>query len=248
MGFAALQMDADVQTQEEDVLPSGGGFILDTGLYPMIIENAYFDKSQGGAMNVNLHLKIKGGDKRVFKQTIYVTSGDAKGNKPYYVKDGKKFPLPGYSMMDAICRITTDTPLSQVTTEDKLVKLYDFDAGSEVPREVPVLTALIGEEIVVGMQKRRENKRSNQGGEWVDTNEAREYNEISKVFYPSGHTLTEKKAEGEAEFVNKWKDANPSDYVRDDFKAVAGAGTPGAPAAAAAASTAAAAPSNLFDD
>lgn len=248
MGFAALQMDTDVQTQEEDVLPSGGGFILDTGLYPMVIENAYFDKSQGGAMNCNLHLRIKGGDKRVFRQTIYITSGDAKGNKPFYVKDGKKFPLPGYAMVDGICRIAADTGLGQIGAEKRLVKLYDFDAGAEVPREVPVLTELLGQEIVVGMQKRRENKRANQGGEWVDTNEAREYNEISKVFFPSGHTLTEKKAEADPEFIKKWEEANPSDYVRDDFKAIAGAGTPGAPAAQAAASTAAAAPDDLFDD
>lgn len=245
MGFAALQMDADVQSQEEDFIPSGGGFVLDTGLYPMIIENAYFDKSRGGAMSANLHLKIKGGDKRVFKETIYITS---KAGKPFYVKDGKKFPLPGYSTVDQICKIACDTGLGQIGAEKKLVKIYDYDAGKEMPREVPVLTDLIGQEVLIGLQKRRENKRVQSGNEWVDGPEEKVYHEINKAFYPSGHTVTEKKAEGDAEFIEKWKEANPDNYVRDTYKKVEAAGTPGAPAANAAASTAAAAPDDLFDD
>jgi hypothetical protein len=247
MSIAALQMDADVKTQDEDVLPSGGGFVLDSGLYPMIVENAFLDQSKGGAMNINLWLKVKGGDKRIFRQTIYMTSGEAKGKKPYYVKDGVKYPLPGYTMADHISKITTGLPVSQVTPEKKLVKLYDFDAKAEVPREVPVVTEMVGKEILVGMQKIRENKRVNQNGEWVDGPEAREFNEISKVFHPDGYTVTEKAAEAEeAKFVQKWKDANPSDYVKDSFKALPGqAASAGATAPA---STAAAAPDDLFSD
>jgi hypothetical protein len=95
------------------------------------------------------------------------------------------------------------------------------------------------------MHKCRENKRANQNGEWVDTNEAREFNEINKVFYPDGFSVTEKAAEAdEAKFVNKWTAANTSDYVRDKFKPVAGAPAAGATAAP----TVAAAPDDLFDD
>lgn len=246
MSIEALKMDADVETTNEDVLPSGGGFILDSNLYPMIVDNAYLDKSSGGAMNMNLHLKIKGGDKRVFRFTVYMTSGNAKGGKPYYVKDGKKYPLPGYTMVDHITKICAGLPVSQISPEKKLVKLYDFDAKSEVPREVPVVTEIVGKEILVGIQKRRENKRVQQGDDWVDGPEAREFNEIAKVFHPDGFTVTEKVAEAdEAAFVKKWKEANPTDYVNDRFKPVAGATPAGI---AAPASEAAAAPDNLFDD
>lgn len=246
MSIAALQLEADVEVQNEDVL-GGGSFILDTGLYPMVIDNAFFDKSQGGAMNVNLHLKRKNGGNQVYRHTIYITSGDAKGNKPYYVgKDKKKHPLPGYSQVDQISKITAELPISQVSPEKKLVKLYDFEAKAEVPREVPVITEMVGQEILIGMHKCRENKRANQNGAWVDTNEARDFNEINKVFFPDGYTVTEKAAEAdEAAFVKKWAEANAADYVKDSFKPVAGAPATGG---AAPASTVAAAPDDVFAD
>ena len=110
-----------------------------------------------------------------------------------------------------------------------------------------VLTEMVGQEILVGMKFLRANKRANQNGSWVDTNEAREYNEIDKVFYPDGFTVTEKAGEAEeATFLKKWKKANPDGTVIDKVRPVAGAPTskPGT----AAASTAAAAPDDLFSD
>jgi len=247
MSIAALQLEADVESTNEDVL-GGGGFTLDTGLYAMIVDNAYLDRSSGGAMNINLHLKKKAGGNQVYRQTIYITSGEAKGKLPYYVgKDGKKHPLPGYSLVNLIHKITTGKPLNEIAPEKKIVKLWDFDASAEVPREVPVVVEMVGQEILVGMHKVRENKRAQQGGEWVDTNEAREFNEINKVFYPDGFTVSEKAAEAdEAAFVTKWEGANASDYVRDKFKPVAGA--PQGGSASAAPATTVAAPDDLFDD
>lgn len=246
MSIAALQLGNDVEVQEEDVVVSGG-FTLGTGLYPMVVENAYLDKSKTGAMSINLHLKKQAGGNQVYRHTIYITSGDAKGNKPYYEKDGKKHPLPGYALVDQIAKITAGVPLSQVETDEKLVNLYDFDAKAEVPREVPVVTGMLGQEILVGMHLKRENKRAQSNGKWVDTNEAREYNEINKVFYPDGFTVTEKAAEAEeAAFVQKWAKAYPEGTVIDKFKPVAGA--PAAGASAQPAATAAAAPDDLFSD
>jgi hypothetical protein len=247
MSIAALQLGTNVETPNEDVIATGG-FILPTGLYPMVVENAYLDKTDSGAMMMHVHLKRKTGGNQVYRFRNCIVSGDAKGNKPTYKKDGKEYPLPGYSQMDQICKICADIPLSQIEPEKKLVKLWDFDANAEVPKEVPVVTQIVGQEILVGIQLRRENKRANQNGQWVDTNEAREFNELDKVFYPDGFTVTEKAAEAEgAVFVEKWAKANPEGTVIDKFKPVAGASAPGK-AATAAASTAAAAPDDLFSD
>lgn len=244
MTIAALQLGSNVESQNEDVIV-GGGFTLPTGLYPMVVENAYLDKSSGGAMNINLWLKRKTGGNQVYRHTIFITSGDAKGNKPTYVKDGKEYPLPGYSLVNQISRILADIPLSQIEPETKLVKLYDFDAKKEVPREVPVVTQFVGKELLVGMHLKRENKRAQVGGQWVDTNEAREFNEISKVFYPDGFTVTEKDAEAtEAAFVKKWAAANTADTVIDKFKSVATAPSAAAPATVTTASV----PDDLFSD
>lgn len=248
--IAALQLGADVEKQEEDVIVTGGGFTLDTGLYPMVIENAYLEKTDSGAMMMHVHLKRKAGGNQVYRFKNCIVSGDAKGNKPTYfdAKTKKNRPLPGYSQMDQICKIAADIPLSQIEPEKKLIKLWDFDVGAEVPREMPVVTQIIGQEILAGIQFRRENKRANQNGEWVDTNEAREFNELDKVFYPDGFTVTEKAAEAEeAVFVEKWAKAFPDGTVVDKFKPVQGA--PAATSGASApASTAAAAPDDLFSD
>jgi len=214
----------------------------------MVIENAYLDKTDTGAMMMHVHLKRKTGGNQIYRFSNCIVSGDAKGNKPTYAKDGKEYPLPGYSQMNQICKIAGEISLGQIEPEKKLVKLYDFEAKTEVPREVPVVTQIVGQEILVGIRLRRENKRSLSNGKWVDTNEAREFNEIDKVFYPDGFTVTEKAAEAEeAAFVGKWQSANPEGTVIDKFKPVAGGATSGK-AAAATASVAAAAPDDLFAD
>jgi len=247
MSIAALQLGSNVEQPNEDVIVAGG-FTLPTGLYAMIVQNAYLDKTSTGAMMMHLHLKRKTGGNQVYRFSDCIVSGDTKGNKPTYIKDGKEFPLPGYSKMNQICQITTGLTLGQITPEKKLIKLYDFDAKAEVPREVPVVTEMVGQEILVGLQLRRENKRARQNGKWIDTNDTREFNEIDKIFYPDGFTVTEKKAEAtEAGFVEKWRAANPDGQVIDKFKAVAGAPA-GKSAAGAPASTAAAAPDDLFAD
>lgn len=248
MSIAALQLGSNVEIPNEDVIVTGG-FTLPTGLYPMVVENAYLEKkSDTGALMMHVHLKRKTGGNQVYKFKNCIVSGNAKGNKATYIgKDGRELPLPGYSQMDQICRIAGDLKLAQIEPEKKLVKMWDFDASAEVPREVPVVTQIVGQEILVGIVLKRENKRANQGGKWVDTNEAREFNEIDKVFYPDGFTVTEKAAEAEtAEFVEKWTKAHPEGTVIDKFKPVAGAATPAA--AAAPASTTAAAPDDLFSD
>lgn len=247
MSIAALQLGNNVEKTNEDVIATGG-FTLPTGLYPMVIENAYLDKTDTGAMMMHVHLKRKVGGNQVYRFNNCIVSGDAKGNKPTYIKDGKEYPLPGYSQMNQICKIAAGVTLGQIEPEKKLVKLYDFDAKAEVPREVPVVTQIVGQEILVGIRLRRENKRAQQNGKWVDTNEAREFNEIDKVFYPDGFTVTEKAAEAEeASFVEKWRTAHPEGTVIDKFKPVAGQAS-GGKAANAAASTAAAAPDDLFAD
>lgn len=247
MSIAALQLGANVEQQKEDVIMSGG-FDLPTGLYPMIVENAYLEKTASGAMMMHVHLKRISGGNQVYKFKNCIVSGDEKGNKPTYMKDGKEYPLPGYSQMNQIVKICAGITLGQIEPEKKLVKMWDFDANAEVAREVPVVTQIVGQEILVGLTFRRENKRALVNGKWTDTNEAREFNEIDKVFYPDGFTVTEKAAEAEeAVFVHEWTKAFPEGTVIDKFKSVAGAPAPGG-AATAAASTAAAAPDDLFSD
>lgn len=248
MSIASLQLGSNVEQPNEDVI-IGGGFHLPTGLYAMVVQNAYFDKTAKGATMMHLHLKRKAGGNQVYRFSDCVVSGNEKGNKPTYMKDGKEFPLPGYSKMNQVVQITTGKTLGQITPEKKLVKIYDYEAKADVPREVDVVTEMIGQEILVGLQFRRENKKALVNGKWVDTDKPNEFNELDKVFYPDGFTVTEKKAEAtSAAFVEKWREVNPDGQVIDKFKSVTTTVTGGGTGGGKPASTVAAAPDDLFAD
>lgn len=204
MSINELAIGADVEKGNTDTL--GGSFTKDTGLYPCAIDMAYLDKSQGGALSLNLHLKIAD-DQSIVRQTLWVTSGDAKGNKNYYVnKNGKKFLLPGMQLADQVSQIAAGKPMADLTAEPKTIKLWDRDAQAEKPREVPVLTEMLGNSILVGLHKVEENRRTSDGsGGYVATKDRRTFNEIDKVFHPDGYSVTEKEAGAEeAKFHKQW--------------------------------------------
>lgn len=219
MSINQLAIGADVEVGNPDSL--GGGYTKPTGLYPCTIDMAYMDKSRGGALSLNLHLKLAS-DQSVIRQTLWVTSGDAKGNKNYYVnQNGKKFLLPGMQLADQIARIAAGAPMSECNVESKTVKLWDRDAGAEKPREVPVVTSLLGQPILIGLMKHRENRNVNDGsGNYVPSKEERIFNEIDKVFHPDGYSVTEKEAGAEeAKFHQQWAAKYPEDYVEDNYDA-----------------------------
>ena len=225
MSMQGLAIDTDVESSDKDIL-AGGGFTKNTGVYDMIVDTAYMGKSQKGAVSLNLIFKAaKAGDNTTFRQTLWVASGDAKGNKNYYVdKNNKKRLLPGMAQADHISHICTGKPLATLTPEEKTIKLYDFDKKAEMPTKVAALTELHGTKIKVGVHKIRSNKVvKNQAGGYDDTAAERVYNEIDKVFFPDGMTLAEKRAEAtEPKFIGKWMAKFNEEYIDDQFKQVAG--------------------------
>ena len=227
-----LVVGNDVEGQDEDFIP-GGSFVLDTGVYPMQIELAYLGQSTRGAMSVTVWLKEVNGN-RTHRETFYVTSGKDKGGLNTFTdKSGKKRLLPGMESMNQLATICTGNPLSAQKPEEKTVKLWDFQERKELPKKVPVLTGLLQQPVLVCITKRRENKRQNVGGDWINTNEVREFNEASKFLYPSGHTVAEKKAGEAAEFRDTWQSKFGPDYVADKFKPVDGGAVASASNAAA---------------
>lgn len=219
MSINQLAIGSDVEKTNTDTL--GGGFTKPTGLTPCTIDVAYLGKSRGGAMSLNLHLKLAS-DKSVIRQTLWVTSGDAKGNKNYYInQSGKKFLLPGMVLADQLAKITAGKPMAELTAEEKTIKLWDRDAGAEKPTKVPALTEMIGQPVLIGLVKHRENKRVNDGsGNYVPTKDERIFNEIDKVFHPDGYTVTEKESGAEeAKFHKTWADKYGPEYVEDSYDA-----------------------------
>lgn len=218
--------DLAVNDMEEGKDTLGGGSrILETEVYDATIKLVYAGESSGGAKSVTVHLDIDGTE---YKETVYVTSGKEKGQKPFYEKDGKKIPLPGFTTANDLALLSTGKDLGSQDFEAKVVKLYDFESRAEVPTNVMVATSLLGLQVKVGILKIEKNKQVKEGNAYVDTNDKVERNEINKIFHAeTGKTVSEFTAKAEsAEFLPKWKEKNSGKTV-NKFKAVGSAGTPG---------------------
>lgn len=193
---------------EKDIL--GGGGALDSGLYDLTIKVAYVTTSSGGALALNTIFDYNGKEVR---QQFWMTSGNDKGNKNTYTKDGKEFYLPGFITANSLALLTVGKEISQLDLEEKTIKLYDFEAKGEVPTKVQVFTELTGQTVTAGVQKQTVDKNIDSGQVdgngrkiYVPSGETRDINEVVKFFrIDDGLTVPEIEAQvTEAKFKNDW--------------------------------------------
>lgn len=202
--FGGLTQDGLEKTEDR----LGGYAPKETDAYESTIKVAYGTTAQSGAKAVTIVAELP--DKSEYRETIYVTN--KKGENFFLNKDDqtKKVALPGYTTINDICLVTTDKPLEELAEEEKVVNIYDKDAGREIPKSVPVLIELTGKKVILGISKALENKSVKQGDAYVATADTREVNTISKVFHhPSKFTVVEAR-EGlkEAVFHDSWLQRN----------------------------------------
>lgn len=202
-----LNTDESVQ-HEADTL--GGMSVLESGIYVMKVQIAYLTKSKGGALCLNLGLVTD--TNQEVRQRLWVTSGDAKGNKTYYERNGERRGLPGFLHADSLCLLTVGKSFSDMDTEEKLVPVYSPDAKAEVPTKVEVLVELLNQEIIVGMIKQTVDVNTYHDGtkSYVPTGETRDENEIDKLFRAKD-SLTVAEILGsseEAVFIESWRAKN----------------------------------------
>jgi hypothetical protein len=222
MSLQGLKLDADVKTDGEnkDVLTGSRSFTSLTGAYKMLIDVAFMGKSKKGATSLNIHYKAADGSKTTIRQTLWVKSGDEKGNHNYYLdKDGDKRYLPDYSEARQITKITNGEEFGEMNTEEKTIKLYDFKAKAEVNTKVAAIRVMEDMPIMIGVIKVRDNKVKLIGGKYVDQIEDRTFNEVDKVFYPDGRTIAETNAEAtEPAFLNnKWLPKFHPEFIDDRY-------------------------------
>lgn len=216
--FASLNTAGLEESQDR----LGGFSALETDTYTGSIKVAYAGKSSGGAHSVTLIVDLQG---KEYRETLYVT--DKKGQNFYLNKNDptKKVPLPGFTVIDDICLVTTGKPLCEQSTEDKVVKIYDPEAKKELPKSVPVLTDLIGQVVTLGIAKELQNKSEKVGEEYLPTAETREANVIDKVFHTATKmTVAEARQGAEtAQFHDSWLERNKG-KLRDRRTVKDGAG------------------------
>jgi hypothetical protein len=233
-----MNMLASLTTSEEIVNEKdsiGGNAALDSAIYPMSIGMAYLQKAGSGA--IGLHLTLKNADGKETRQALYITSGDAKGNKNYYEKDGVKNYLPGFNMANSLCLLTVGKEISQMETEEKVLNIYSSDAKAEVPTKVQVIMELLNQDILVGLLKQTVDKTAKDGnGNYQPTGETREENEIDKLFRAKDKlTTAEIRAQvTEPAFHDAWAKKWTGQVKNKASKATGTAGAPGATSSSAA--------------
>jgi hypothetical protein len=224
--FDLFASDADTE-ESGDVLPSAGFGPLDTGLYKMGITLAYLSESKNGAHGLNLHLKNADGSGPVVRQTLWMTSGKAKGQRNSYVDDnGVKHKLPGMEQADNLHALLTGVMLIDADSEEKTVKLWNPATSKEENTPVTVIKGLMNQPVLIGLHKNRDNKMilDKATSKYVadPSGKDRVYNEINKFFdADTGLTYAEKKAKTtDPAYLAKWKETFDSTYVRDRYKEV----------------------------
>jgi hypothetical protein len=242
--FSGLTQEGLEETQDR----LGGFQPLETDAYDLEIKVAYAGQSEGGARNVTIVGDIDG---REYRETIYVTN---KKGENFFLNQNdntKKVPLPGFTVVDDICLVTTEKPLAEQATEEKVVKIYDFEQRKEIPTSVPVLVDLVGKMVTLGIGQQLVNKnvKNQSTGKYEPTADTRVENVIEKVFH-HGTKMTVVEARNgktEAEFYPLWVERNKGQQ-RDRRKLKDGgdAGSSGRPQAGPPASGSEATRKSLF--
>jgi hypothetical protein len=202
-----LKTDETVKGDSDSV---GGFSILDSGVYPMKVKLAYITLSKGKAMALNTLLE--GTKKEQLRAQFYLTGGEAKGCKNYYIdkKTKEKKHLPGFNMANSLCEITLGEQIGNLNTEKKTINLYDYELKKETPTEVDMIMPLIGKEVYAGVINQVVDKRAKDpnSGEYMPTEETRTENEVDKFFRASDKLTSVEIAAGETTpvFMGKWKD------------------------------------------
>lgn len=221
---------------------AGGGGPFDSALYPMEVSMAYLEKKQSGALFLNLTLKSDEG--REYKEGLCLASGDAKGNKNYYeTANGDRKYLPGFNHANSLALLTVGKELSEVDTEEKTIAIYNFDQGKDVMTKAEVVTELLGQRVIAGIQKQIVDKqvKNEATGKYENTGQTRETNEIDKFFREKDQmTTAEIRAQAEEPaFYHTW-DKKWTGQTRNKASAAndSNGGSAGAPAATGGGSTA----------
>ena len=198
--FSDVQQTNNLEESKDYV---GGSYApLATDVYDATIKYAYATEAKSGAKGIVFGFDVAG---KEHSETFWVTN---KNKQTYYTKEGKNYPLVGYELAEAVALLGASKKLTDLTTSEKIIEVYNWEQRAKVKTAVNMFTELLGKEVKIAIQLIREFKKTKQGNEYVDTDEIREHNQINKVFRKKdSKTVNEVRAKkDEAEFMNQWLD------------------------------------------
>ncbi len=231
----------DVETTKIERV-GGGGYTWESGVYLTTIDLVYLDQRDSEAIFLNAVLKNDAG--KELKEAFCIKSGKDKGKRTWYIskKDGKKYPLPGYSIANSLCISALGKSLADCLKETtkKMVEVYDYKEGKTVPTEKYALMNLVGKAVKVAVHqvKQDKTKKNDATGKYDSTGETKVINECKFFGNTAGVTAEEIEAGEEATMFDKWAEKNTGTVIDKSTKKtgasaadIMGGGTAAEPAA-----------------
>ena len=208
------ELPKDVETQSIERV--GGGFAWESGVYDTTVKMVYINQTPSEAMWFNIILEKNSGNMAELRENFWIKSGKVKGNKTYYVKDGKKYPLPGYQVANSMCRAITgedlDTCLKSV--EKKTVKVWNPELKKEANAERPVVTSLLNKPVKVAVHQVIEDRQAKDAsGNYVPTGASRTVNQCKFFGNVEGKTAEEIASGDTAARFDKWAQKNTGTVI-----------------------------------
>ena len=214
------ELPKNVETQSIENV--GGSFAWESGVYDAVIKMAYINQSAKEAISFNIILEKNSGNFSELRESFWVRSGKAKGNKVTYTKDGKEYPLPGYSTANSLCVAVTGDRLPKCmdSAEKKIVKIWNPEQKKEMPTERPVITSLIGKTVKVAVHQVVEDKvAKGTNGQYEPTGQSRTVNNCKFFGNTAGKTAEEITKNEEATMFDKWATKNTGTVIDKSNKA-----------------------------
>jgi len=204
---------ADNVEEVQDVLASNKFAKAESGIYDATIKYAYLKPASTGSIGLHLEFELDNGI--LMKETLYVTN--AKGENFYVDKKDakKKHLLGGYVTADSLALLGVQKELSELKSEERIIKLRDYDLQKDVPTPVNMLVELVDKPVRIGVikiiqdkTKKSDKTDSNGKAVYVSTGETMVKNETDKVFHLTNNmTVAELRAGAtEAAFIESWKE------------------------------------------
>lgn len=195
--------------QAEDRL--GGFQLFESDAYDVVIKAFYAGKATDPASQAKSITLIGDIGGKEYRETFWITTKEGKNYFLNKQDNTKKVALPGFQTVDDMCFAATGNGLAALAFEDKVINVYNPEHKKEMPTNVKMGMAMLGQTVTLGILKVLVNKQVQDPNtkQYSDTAESREENQVNKVFHtPSKMTIVEAKAGKPAEFYEAWVKKN----------------------------------------
>lgn len=194
-------------------------YFLDSGIYDMVIEHAYFREGDSGTKGIEIKLVDSEDPTKSMRQFLWFANSEGRtshgeSNRLYPTTEVTKDLLEIVNNEELSPQVFSDAEKLQelFAFEPKTIEVYDFEARAELPTEVLLSTTLTGEIVKVGIIKEVSDN-------YKEPSKSRTQNIIDKIFDPNtGQTVLERRTDEEAIFGEKVWRGRDSTYVSDRRK------------------------------